>query len=364
MIRISLTSARPGMVLAKHIFSADGKVLLAAGVQLDKTYLIRLKELGVPSIYIYDRYTEDVGIVEIISDETRLEAMAAVNNLYQEAKESRFLNLASVVQSVENIVTEILQNRNALLNLTEVRAYDTYTFAHSVNVCVLSVLAGITLNYNRYRLYNLGIGALLHDIGKTRVNLEILQKQGRLSENEFETIKTHSQEGFNILRNFPELSLLSAHVAWQHHERLDGSGYPRGLQGKEIHPFAMIVAIADVLDAMTSERVYSRACHVHEAIDFITSQSGILFDPLIINSFMENIAPYPVSTLVQLNSGDIGVVVDVNRGIRHRPIVRVIFDREFQELPSYYEIDLSRHADQFIERVLAPDAYPYSHPVR
>lgn len=358
MIRISLENTRPGMILARDICSAEGKVLLAAGVRLDERYLARLKELGIPAVYVCDRLTEGIEIVDVVSAETRLQALATVKNLFQEAWDARRLNIKGARKTVDNIISEILYNKNALINLAEVRAYDDYTFAHSVNVCVLSIVTGISLNLSRNQLCELGIGALLHDIGKTRIDRNLLNKIEPLSVSEFEVIKKHSAEGFEILRQYPELSLLSAHVAFQHHERFDGSGYPRGLREQEIHAYAMITAVADVFDALTSDRVYCRGFLPHEALDLITTQAGVLFDPVVVNAFLENIAPYPVTTMVQLNTGEIGIVVDVNRGRQHRPVVRVLFDGNLQEIPGFHEIDLAKHENIYIARVLAPGEFP------
>lgn len=358
MIRIAIENARPGMILARHIYNSDGKVLLAAGIKLNEHYLVRLKELGIPAIYIYDRLTEGIEIVDIVSEETKLQALSNFKNLFQEAQENRRLNLESTRKVIDNIIREIFQNKNALINLAEVRAYDDYTFAHSVDVCVLSIVTGISLGFNQIQLRDLGIGALLHDIGKTKINKQLLNKIEPLSIQEFEIIKKHSAEGFEILRQYPELSLLSAHVAFQHHERFDGSGYPRGLRGKEIHPYATITAVVDVFDALTSDRVYCRGLLTHEALDLIASQTKVLFDPETVSAFLENIAPYPVTTMVQLNTSEIGIVVDVNKKCRHRPIVRVLFNAELKETPEFREIDLAKHKNIFITRVLVQGEFP------
>ncbi|MDH7577685.1 MAG: HD-GYP domain-containing protein [Bacillota bacterium] len=358
MIRMALENIRPGMILARDICSAEGKVLLAAGVKLEERYLARLKELGIPSVYIYDRLTEGIEIIDVVSAETRLQALATIKNLFQEAREARRLNIDGARKTVDNIISEILYNKNALINLAEVRAYDDYTFAHSVNVCVLSIVTAISLNFNQDQLCELGIGALLHDIGKTRIDRSLLNKIEPLSVGEFEVIKKHSTEGFEILRQYRELSLLAAHVAFQHHERFDGSGYPRGLQENQIHIYAAIAAVADVFDALTSDRVYCRGFLPHEALDLITTQAKVLFDPAVVAAFLENIAPYPVTTMVQLNTGEIGIVADVNRGRQHRPVVRILFDANLREIRDFHEIDLAKHENIFISRLLAPGGFP------
>jgi len=360
MLRIPLKKARPGMILARHIYNSNGKVLLAAGVQLEEHYIKRLKALGISSIYIHDKYTDGIEFIEAISEETRLRAESTVVKVFQETRENRKLNVKAIYSTTEHIINEILKNKNALVNLAEVRAYDNYTFAHSVNVCVLSVITGASLGFNKAQLRDLGIGALLHDIGKTQIDPALLNKVEPLNDHEFEAIKKHPHAGFEILRQAPEISLLSAHVAFQHHERLDGSGYPRGLKGKEIHPYAMITTVADIYDALVSDRPYRLGIPPHQALDMIAQQAAHTLDPEIISAFTKNIAPYPVTTPVQLNTGEIGIVVDVNKNYRHRPVVRVIFDSEFKELPEYREVDLSKNKDLYVAKVLTPGEFPFA----
>ncbi len=358
MLRIPLKKARPGMVLARHIYNANGKVLLAAGVELEEHYIKRLKEMGVSSIYIHDKYTNGIELIEAISEETRLRAESTVAKVFQDARENRELNVQAISNTTEHIIDEILKNKNALVNLAEVRAYDNYTFAHSVNVCVLAVITGVSLGLNKMQLRDLGIGALLHDIGKTQIDPALLNKGEPLNGSEFEAIKRHTHLGFEVLRQASEISLLSAHVAFQHHERLDGSGYPRGLKSKEIHPYAMITAVADIYDALISDRPYRLGIPPYQALDLIAQQAERTLDPEIVTAFTKNIAPYPVTTPVQLNTGEIGIVVDVNKDYRHRPVVRVIFDAELKELPEYREVDLSKNKDLYIAKVLSPGEFP------
>lgn len=354
MIRMSIDNAQPGMILAKHIYSADGKILLAAGVKLEDRYIARLKELGIPAVYIKDKYTEDIYPEEVISEETKVKALVTIKNLFQETIATSRPNLKAVHQNINNIVDEILYNRNALFNLAEVRAYDDYTYCHSVNVCVLAIVTGISLNYNREQLCDLGVGALLHDIGKTRIDPQILNKPAKLTPEEYEIMKTHASHGFNILRQNRDISTLVAQIAFQHHERLNGSGYPRGLQKDEIHAFARIVSVADVFDALTSDRVYRPGLPAHKALDHITNEAKQSFDSEIVARFIENIAPYPVATMVLLNTGQIGVIVKTQKGRQHRPIVRILFNSKLEKISQPYEIDLAKHEKIFIVRSISP----------
>ena len=155
---------------------------------------------------------------------------------------------------VDQIIDELLADLSVLVNLTDIRTFDDYTFASLSNVSVLAIMTGITMGYNDLQLKELGVGAILHDLGKIRIDKSILSKTGELSKEEYEEVKRHPVYGFEILRQYQDVSLLSANVAFQHHERWDGSGYPRGLSGENILEYARIVAACDVYDALLADR--------------------------------------------------------------------------------------------------------------
>jgi HD-GYP domain-containing protein (c-di-GMP phosphodiesterase class II) len=204
-------------------------------------------------------------------------------------------------------------------------------------------MTGISLEYDELKLRDLGVGALLHDIGKIEIDPEILNKSGRLLPEEAVEIKGHPIKGFEILRKNPDISLISAHCAYQHHERFDGSGYPRRLNGEQIHEFAHIVAIADVYDALTSDVSYRRAVPVYEAIAIILKASGTLFDENLVNYFIENIAIYPIGTVVRLNTNQIGVVVRAWGKLALGTYEYEIYNRMTNKIETYLEKDVERY---------------------
>ncbi|MBC7076240.1 MAG: HD-GYP domain-containing protein, partial [Syntrophomonadaceae bacterium] len=236
----------------------------------------------------------------------------------------------------------LLSNRDILIHMSDIRTFDDYTFAHSVNVCILSLITGITLGYDDLKLRDLGIGALLHDIGKTKIDKEILNKPDDLTKEEFNEIKKHTVYGFKILRQYDDIPLLSAHIAYQHHERWDGQGYPRGLSDKNIHEYARIVAVADVYDALLADRPYRPSYTVNQAITILKRMSGIYLDANCVDSLIANIAIYPIGSVIELNTGEIGVVVDVNKKAPSKPVVKIILDKNNRKLPQPYEVDLSK----------------------
>ncbi|NPV91365.1 MAG: HD-GYP domain-containing protein [Firmicutes bacterium] len=352
MQRTSISSVTPGMINARNIFNAQGKILLAKGIVLNDFYINRLKGMGIESIFVLDGITDDLAIPEVISEETRVKTVRGVKEVFNNIATDRSVDSKAISGLVGSLVDEILTNSGTLIQISEIRAFDDYTFYHSVNVCVLSLLIGVSFSFNELQLRDLGIGAILHDLGKIKVPKSILEKPDKLTPEEFEEIKKHSFYGFEILKKYFEFSLLSAHVAFQHHERYNGSGYPRGLQGNEINQFSRIVAVADVYDALLADRVYRKAFKPAEAIKEIINGIGKEYDPEVVKKLLENVAVYPVGSLVELNTGEIGVVIDVKKRARHHPIVLILTDDKYNSVFERKEIDLSKREDVLINRII------------
>jgi HD-GYP domain-containing protein (c-di-GMP phosphodiesterase class II) len=353
--RITVQNLKSGMVVARAIFSSDGRILLHSGIILSNSYIKRLSEFEINSVYIRDEVFGDVECCDVVADKTRVNAIKMVRENFNQLEKNHSLNTRAVKGTVGNIVDELLENRNILFSLSDIRAFDDYTYAHSVNVCILSIMTGITMGYNYDQLNELGIGALLHDIGKIRINLEILNKPGELTRDEFREIKRHPEFGFRILRDYQDLSLLSTHVAYQHHERWDGHGYPRNIARENILEYARIAAAADVYDALLADRPYRSSYSINQGLNILKRMSGIYLDPTCVNALIANIAVYPIGTVVELNTGDTGIVVDTNREYPTRPIVKVVFNSWGQRLAPEHEVDLSKLKTIMIVRSLSDE---------
>ncbi|MDH7478748.1 MAG: HD-GYP domain-containing protein [Syntrophomonadaceae bacterium] len=353
MRRISIEYAEPGMVNARSIYNSEGRVLLAAGVALNQFYLERLSSLGIRSLYVRDEVTGDLMIPEVVSEKVRVETLKTVRSVFLQLEASHQVNTRAVRQAVDQLLEEVLANPHTLVHLTDIRSFDDYLFAHSVNVCLLSLMTGISLAMNTIQLRELGVGALLHDIGKTAVSREIINKTDPLTPEEFDEIKTHTTVGFDILRKHIDISLLSSHVAFQHHERQDGSGYPRGLRADEIHEYARIVAVTDVYDALLADCWHRPAFLPHEAVRELTHGAYTRFDPRAVAALLENVAIYPVGSVVQLNTGEVGIVVDVNKAAQKKPVVRLVVDQAGQRLTDGREIDLDKFHTVYIVKVFS-----------
>jgi len=222
-------------------------------------------------------------------------------------------------------------------------AVDEPLFCHSLNVAIYTLALAIAMKLNKHQCFEIGMGALLHDIGKMKIPRKILDKPGKLTHEEFEEIKRHTEYGFDILRRAEDIPLLSAHCAFQHHERLNGTGYPRQLSGGEIHLYGKIMAVADVFDAMTTNRVYRQGHLPNDALEHLFAGANILYDQKVVDLFRDTISLYPVGATVRLSTGESGVVVKNNRMYPQRPVIRIFSDQADQPLRSPYELDLSKH---------------------
>lgn len=340
------------MKIARSIFNKNGQALLKAGTVLNGRFIERLKILGILSLYIEDGLIPDVEVNDVIQDETRAKAVSLVKNLIGEEgidprsviRRSAMLS-RDLMETVSEIIDQLMENSKTVVNLVDIRAYDEYTFAHSVNVCVLSLMTGISLGYSKKRLSALAMGTLMHDVGKILIPQEILNKPASLTTEEFEELKKHCYYGNKLLKSGNILGAMAASVALQHHERYNGQGYPRGLKNKEIHEFSRIAGIADTYDAITVDRVYRKAIPPKDAWGLVHRSKGTLFDNEMTDMFLSHIAAYPVGTIVRMSTNEVGAVIENIKGFSNLPRVRILFDPSGCFLPGSKEIWLKDEPD-------------------
>lgn len=353
MRKVPLNEVREGERLGRTIFAPDAKVLLAAGQRLERRFLQRLKELGYFAVYVQDQATEDIQIEEVVSEQTRSELTMELKNTCRKLKVTeQSLNVGSLISLVDEVVSEVASKPNLLISFLDIRSKEDYLYAHSVNCCILGIQLATGFFTDLRRLKDLGVGLLLHDVGMVDIPHEVANKAGKLSPSEREKMAQHTQIGFESLRRKDEISLLSAHIAYQHHERSDGTGYPRKLPGDQVHPYAKICTVVDAYDALVSDRPWRKRFTPDRALNLLLLESGKAFDPLVIQKFKENVAIYPVGTMVRLSTQETAVVKSVQKGLSHRPVVRVIKDPKGRDLPSPHEIDLMQERTILIEKVL------------
>ena len=272
----------------------------------------------------------------------RHQASGLVRSVMRDARLGKAIELDQVSPVVQNITESILRNPGALVGLLRIKTKDDYTFLHSVSVCALLVAFCRSRNMDAETTYQAGLGGLLHDTGKALVPDSILNKPGRLTDAEFAIIKRHPQDGYDILRKTGEVGPIPLDITLHHHERRDGSGYPHQLGEGDISELAQMAAIVDVYDAITADRCYHKGISAAEALRKIYEWSKFHFNPLYVQEFMRCVGIYPVGTLVLLESGRLGVVIEPHETNLLAPKVNVFFSTRKNVYIHPETVDLSR----------------------
>lgn len=344
---VSVNHLKSGMKLGKKIYNDEGLTLLSDGVELTDALINRLSRIDIGYIYVEDSLTDDIEIPSIIQDETRNQSLKAIRNQFQQMSGASGITKGlyqldkKFSKIMDGILDDLSSQEDPMIMLLDMHTADNYLYVHSLNVCLYTLVLGIAHGYSKEELRVIGLGALLHDIGKTQVPVKIIQKPGKLSDEEFRHMQMHTEIGFQILKDEPNIPLIAAHCALQHHERIDGSGYPRGLKGHQIHEYAKWLGVADSYDAMTSNRVYKKAMLPHQAVEALYVGSGTLYEQKYLEIFRDRVAIYPLGLTVKLSTGESGVVVKIDPTMPHRPVVRVLVGPEGESVVPF-ERDLSK----------------------
>lgn len=355
---ISLDVLQPGMVIAKTIWNEAYRPLLQKDVVVSEMIINRIKQLNIKYVYIDDKISSGIEVHESIPVEVRMAVIKKITESFHklkgvEGKKASYIldeQSGEIGKLIDGLLESILNSTEMLTILTDSFIYDEYLYQHSFQVTVYSLAIAKELGFTYNELKVIGIGAILHDVGKMQIPTSVLLKPGRLTDEEYELMKQHTTFGFDILRNLHSISLLVAHCAFQHHERLDGSGYPRGLMEKDIHPYAKIIAVADVFDAITSDRVYRGRMLPAEGIKLIESGSGKIFDSKVVEAFKQSVVHYPNGTIVLLSDGRRGVVAKQNTKNAALPIIR-IFEENDEILKSTYVLSLEEHPHITVDKI-------------
>jgi HD-GYP domain-containing protein (c-di-GMP phosphodiesterase class II) len=407
MYRRHVSQLRPGQVLAKTLYTERGEVLLGSGSVLNQFFIDKMCERGIISVFLRDGLGDDVEPNDIVSEELRAStvthlarAFDVISTMAHGSKQNNgerpqtvddlvfrlgerpldlpppgVNSLQALYQDIESLMNEILES-NTIASLESLKTHNDYTFQHSVDVAVLGILLGRTAGLPRDQLRELALGCLLHDLGKMYIDEAILDKPGRLTTEEFDEIKKHPQMGFELIRRMPVFSILPAHVAYQHHERQDGTGYPRGLIGnnrlsrslsermnpKRMLLIAEIAAVADVYSALTSDRPYRPALPLDKVAQIITEMSTPHLNAEVVRLLMHTIPMFPVGHWIEVESGKYrgwrGIVAELSADALHQPAVRLLLDDRGHRVPTPVELDLRTHDDVKIKG-MAPGEAPF-----
>jgi HD-GYP domain-containing protein (c-di-GMP phosphodiesterase class II) len=332
-----------GQYLGRTIFSSNGAVLLSEGVQLTVFMINTLNRIGVTMLYIKDPNFEDIEILDVISEETKRMVMKQMSETFDSIRSGKEFSTRSFSISINQFLEEIMKNQDVLIQLSDIRTKDNEMYVHALNVCMISVLIGINMGLTQSQLKELAIGALLHDIGKLEITCD----------DQSEDLKRHhTWRGFEVIKNKREFSLLIAHVAFQHHEAIDGEGIPRKLTGDQIHLYAKIVAVANMYDNLLFDFSQSKRMLPHEACEYLMTLAETKLDREVLIQFLKTVSIYPTGVSVRLSNKETGVVVGQHRGLPGRPIVRVIKQEANNQELEIKEVDLAKQTTTFIEQVL------------
>jgi putative nucleotidyltransferase with HDIG domain len=269
-------------------------------------------------------------------------AKLVIQQAMEDVRMGRALNMETVSEVVGNMADSILRSPDALISLTRLKQFDEYTFFHSVNTAALALSVGRHLGYARAQLLQLGTGMLLHDIGKTQIPVEILNKPGRYQADEFEIMRQHVLRGTEILSNTTGLTDMFLKPALEHHERVDGTGYPHHRSKTDLSQFGLIAAIVDIYDAVTSDRCYHKGKTPHETLQFLYqlgTQGHV--DGALVQRFIQVVGVYPVGSCVSLNTGETAIVRQFNHQAPIRPLVVLITNEAGHQRCSPVDLDLA-----------------------
>jgi HD-GYP domain-containing protein (c-di-GMP phosphodiesterase class II) len=368
-----------GTVLGRDVMDGRNAAipLLRAGVKITARHRKALVAAGVHAVYVNDALSQGIEVRQAVDPYTRRRATAAVARAFEGVREStkggRTAGISETVLSdlakvADMIAHDISQHADVALALDDLSSADGYTLQHSIDVAAIGMLVGQRLFresgwldhlgrrvYDRRerRLARLGLGLLLHDIGKLIIPADVLNKPDKLDEAEWELMRAHPRAGVEMLRS-DLISPLVKVVVRSHHERWDGGGYPEGLSGEAIHQLARVAAVADVYDAVTSQRVYASARPPDVGVQIVVDGAGRAFDPDVVDVFRRVVSPYPPGSEVTLSDGRRGVVASVPPTDLARPVVRVGWESGGREV-SPYEVDLRSLEDVSLTCVAGPD---------
>lgn len=344
MKTLLIDDIQPGMILAEDIYSENYILLIAKHTVIDRYTIVRLKEIGIVFVSVEEDDTK-VKKVESVYDEERRNFIQTYENSLLTVRE--FMNqvrnqnfeVDKIKATSEDLMKVVLKNYSVIGRLYLVKDKDDYTYTHCVNVAILSAMIGEWLGLPQADIVDLACAGLLHDMGKTKIDDSILNKPGKLTDEEYEIMQGHALEGFSLLCEIPDLRGGVVLAALGHHERYDGRGYPLGLRGKEAHLFARIVAVADIYDAMTSNRIYRKKVSPFTVAKQIADDRFGVLDPEISQIFLQNVRSLYVGNRVVLSNGVIGDVIFVDPDHLDRPVI--YHDQGVIDLQKTKEIDIT-----------------------
>jgi putative nucleotidyltransferase with HDIG domain len=325
--------------------------------------LAALTHIRVGRVAVEQRVDADAGDMATIR-RMYTEAVSVAGSVWDSAQTEGRPDTTLARNMVDGLAQAVAQNRSALLALTTLKNYDTYTFTHMVNVSILMMGQARALGIDGALLREFGLAALMHDIGKVRTPLEVLNKPDKLSDDEFVIMKRHVVDGAEILRSTPDVPALAPVVAFEHHLRSDGTGYPDGVKRPSLNLGTMLCGIADVYDAMRSQRTYQQSFPTDRILEVLKRNDGLQFDQHLVRRFVQLLGIYPVGNFVRLNTGEVAVVRQVHAPDPYRPQVRVVYDKDGTRVETPYDVNLwDAHPESGVPSSVTAPLDPADYPI-
>lgn len=353
----------PGMILVGPLFDYSGRYLWPAMQPLTPALINRLKNEGIEKVYYSKPNTKkDIKYSNpMISEKILEEAIEILSEIISAVENNKKPDIEKTKKVVEKIFQEIVKKfESAVLNLLMIKNYDDYTYTHSINVSAISMFFAKTLKLSDYVVKEIGLGGLLHDLGKVKIPKEILNKPDKLTEKEFIEMKKHPIYGYFIIKDDSNISTYVKKIVLFHHERYDGKGYPLGLTFERVGRYPQIVGLADVYDALTTERPYKRPYSINETLEYIMENSGTAFEPILAQKFINEMAKmynigsfYPIGGFVLLNTGEKGIIIDKDTEYTLRPKIKILTDPKGGIARSKQVIDLKTDPNRYIIKIIS-----------
>ncbi len=329
MVRRRYTSTRlldEGMVIDQAIIDRTGRILIARKTVLDSFLIDALRKMGVPGVYIREGEEDPDEEIEVapetletiaklkvadrakvtLSDSVKQRVSQGIQFLYSDTNSPNFTDTASNI--THSLMHAISENDAVAMNIDALKVSDEYTFKHSVDVATMAMIIARKSGMSEVEIYQIGVAGLLHDVGKSQIPNEILNKAGKLTEEEFTIMKNHTLFGYKILKEKSGIPSEIMAGVLQHHEKINGRGYPLKLTGKQISSYAKVLSVADIYDALVTERPYKKGFSAHDALEMIMAMTEEL-DVDYMRSFIDTVILYPVDSLVTLSNGERAKVV-------------------------------------------------------
>ncbi len=347
MKAIPVESIHGGEILAKDLYLSSGAVLMSQGAVLRPAYIDRLRSMGYSMVYIVEE--EITSLIDRATEQViQKHCQESVRSVIDKYSYGVDAELNAIASAAENIMEDVLSQPEVLYNVSRVRDKSNSIYLHCINVSALSVLIGVRLHMPERRLKNMAIGALLHDIGLIYLPFDVQNINVDTCEaSVLKEVKRHVIYGYSAVEKESWLPISAKDIIVNHHERMDGSGYPFRLTGEKISLETKIVALCDEFDSFVYGHCRTRR-KIHETMDYITSQAGMKFDFKVVQTFIASVAVYPIGTIVVLNTGEKGIVVRQNQSLPNSPVIQIVKEMPEGMVPTGKELDLTKHLTMII----------------